>query len=366
EGYCMYRNLVVHILQLFCKPVGRDYVLPRQGGLQRLIWPVESMPTFEALDTIGDFDDYVEAVLSLYFDTLQVKEGENKGEITNFGENWASVTGACIYSLCVHILKRNKPELFERYADAAYDAFRWIEKTRATTAGSDTLFNGIFPPMRGCDWAHIFQSWTKTDVLHLDTYRAMIECFAHYNDPRTDEIRAAYADYHAAVKRIFATFEERYADRDEIKITADPSGNDDDLPNYPLINDEAYLLVEKVNSRPDSMQKIETYLRRRHVFKNGLVGRMRDQSLGFLDNKIYYTSIGEYFWYRLWVENGEFEKAHESLLAVLKYSTTPQHYMLERFLPENIYYVPWSPNGSANGRTILMLYDWLVERGNKL
>jgi len=37
---------------------------------------------------------------------------------------------------------------------------------------------------------------------------------------------------------------------------------------------------------------------------------------------------------------------------------TDEYYMLERYADNDPYYVPWSPNSSANGRTIIMLIDF--------
>ena len=37
---------------------------------------------------------------------------------------------------------------------------------------------------------------------------------------------------------------------------------------------------------------------------------------------------------------------------------TDEYYMVERYADNDPYYVPWSPNSSANGRLISMLLDF--------
>ena len=42
-------------------------------------------------------------------------------------------------------------------------------------------------------------------------------------------------------------------------------------------------------------------------------------------------------------------------MATLNYAMTDEYYMLERYNEQDPWFSPWSPNASANGRTILML-----------
>ena len=37
-------------------------LLPRQGGLRRIIWPTEEMFAIEGFSRIGDFSDYIEEI----------------------------------------------------------------------------------------------------------------------------------------------------------------------------------------------------------------------------------------------------------------------------------------------------------------
>ena len=57
-------------------------------------------------------------------------------------------------------------------------------------------------------------------------------------------------------------------------------------------------------------------------------------------------------------------KAKPFLDAQLHFNMTNEYYMSERYDDCDPWYIPWCPNASANGRTILMLCDWYVDRIN--
>ena len=88
-------NLVVQCLQMFCIPQGKDYVLPRQGGLQRAIWPAEAWEFLVALNRMGDFGAYTETAYDTYFDTMTVTEGEEEGFLLA-ANGWAGHTAAAM------------------------------------------------------------------------------------------------------------------------------------------------------------------------------------------------------------------------------------------------------------------------------
>ena len=74
-------------------------------------------------------------------------------------------------------------------------------------------------------------------------------------------------------------------------------------------------------------------------------------------------------WYGNWLESklywyyrkiGKDNEAKELLDAQILYNMTPEYYMSERYDDCDPWYMPWCPNCSANGRTILMLCDWYL------
>ena len=114
----------------------------RQGGLQRRIWLWEAMAGLKGLTMIGDFDDYVDAVLEFYFYKLQ----KPNGEVVTLGEPWANATASAIMSF-VPLARKRGIEYFQKFRDNVYKAFLWIKNTRAKSLTMDNMLNGLFPAL---------------------------------------------------------------------------------------------------------------------------------------------------------------------------------------------------------------------------
>ena len=73
------------------------------------------------------------------------------------------------------------------------------------------------------------------------------------------------------------------------------------------------------------------------------------------NNNIWYLSFPDIYWFEIWMQYGNREKAKEILDAQLRYAMTEEYYFAERLDTKDPYFVPWSPNASATGRTLTML-----------
>ena len=343
------QNLTVQLLQCFCYQVGENHLLARQGGLQRLIWPWESLSGLEALSRLGDFGDYIEPVLEFYFTVLQIPTGE----VRPLGEGWASITASALYSFSRYC-RLCSSRTYSRWRDHAMAAFDWIKHTRASTAGMDGVFEGLFPPLRACDWGQQFQSWMFNDIINLDCLREFAELTEEFGDPRAAEIRAEYEDYFAVMRRIFARFEKEAEGSDCLRIPLCPDGNDAQLLKdcYPYITHGLFTCTGVV--RKEDIPRVKNQMVKDGLYKNGLYGHM-PQPNG--NPHIWYTSIPDYYWFLTWMMAGEREEAKEVLDAQISYSMTDEYYMIERFADNDPYFLPWSPNASASGRTLLMIAD---------
>ncbi len=51
-------------------------------------------------------------------------------------------------------------------------------------------------------------------------------------------------------------------------------------------------------------------------------------------------------------------RCREILGGMHKYAMTDEYYMFERYHQRCVWFAPWSPNASANGRFIIMLLDF--------
>jgi hypothetical protein len=204
----MCKTLVTQCLQMFCYPIGKDYVLPRQGGLERAVWPAEAAEFLIALDRIGNFRDYTQTAYDYFFDILQRKDGEEKGEIRNReGEgffHWGCITGASIWGAARHMIYTGDAA-YKKYRDPAYGAFCWMQRQR--NRGAEGGIKGLFPPMQATDWnasgdRHL--SWCWTDAVNLLGYQWLAAAFRKYKDPATEEITEAYDDYMRTINEVLA------------------------------------------------------------------------------------------------------------------------------------------------------------------
>ena len=145
------QNLAIQLLQCFTKPVGEAFVLCRQGGLQRRVWPFEALYVLEALGKLGDFGDYIEPVIDGYFSLMQAENGE----IVPLGIHWAMATANVLYSFSDYAMIAGR-DYFAKYREKAVRAFEYIRATRASTKEEPGVQVGLYPPLRSCDCDHLY------------------------------------------------------------------------------------------------------------------------------------------------------------------------------------------------------------------
>lgn len=342
-------GFAVQILQGLCHYEGEEALVLRQGGLQRLIWPWEAMPALEALGRIGDFSREIEQVLSFYFDTMQ----EPDGEVKTVGEGWASVTASCLYSLATYAAQKGDPSYYARYRHKAMAAFHWLKAKRKESEGIEGAVSGLFPPMRGNDWPQLFQHWTNTDVFAYFSMRALEKAAKVFHDPRAGEIRGEADDYLSRLRTLFDAWSKSQTG-DELRVPLTPDGNDSFFLEgfHPYLLQGAFVRTGAVSER--DIDRILRYHERVGLKHGGLHSRMpyRDGT-----SEIFYTCNGDFHWFYTYLALGRKEEAQKVLEDTLTYSCTEEGVMIERYHADDPYYVPWSPNVSACGRTILMLLD---------
>jgi hypothetical protein len=364
----MCKTLVAQCLQMFSYPIGKEYVLPRQGGLERAVWPAEAVEFLIALDRIGNFNDYTQTAYDYFFDVLQRKDGEEKGEICNRKGFfvWGCITGASIWGVARHMIYTGDAA-YKRYRDPAYHAFCWMQRQR--NQGVEYGVKGIFPPMQASDWNHggdRHLSWCWTDGINLLGYRWLAAAFRQYKDPAAEEITQAYDDYMQIMKGILSQELEKNDRTDEIIISNMLGEPMSDPPPGPYFNDGPANLMRVGIIEPGSeaARLVEGYYKNRCLMKNGLTGMMSGGwgTWAFKNDPwaghTWYTNYPDLCWFLYYLRGGKREKALEILNAQLRYSMTPEFYMLERYADNDPYFVPWLPNASANGRTLMMLSDF--------
>ena len=365
EKVRLIKNLTVQLLQCFCYSVDEKFLLSRQGGLQRQIWTYESMLVLEALCRIGNFDDYIEPVIDSYFNEYYT----DSGEIVPLGISWAMITGTVLYSFGKYSVHRGL-EFFKKYRDRAYNAFKWMKSTRASSVETDTLAKGIFPPKSSCDDPLVFQSWGNTDTFNMRGLSALADAFRFFGDEAADEVAAEYEDYLSVMRALWKKISDA-TDADEIEVPYSPK-----LPNSLIASRFVFgamsaYMVEGLDMDERDAERILNYYTRRGFIKGGMYNRMPDkrgqESTRFnLDENgkctVWYVACHEYYWFKYFMRHGKKARAAEIIGDCEKYAMTDEYYMIERYNVIDPWFAPWSPNASANGRMINMLLDFHEEK----
>ena len=355
------KSLTVQLLQCFARPIDSNRTFARQGGLQRQIWTYETMPVLESLMRIGDFEEYIDPIMELYFEDFQ----EESGQLVPFGIYWAMTTGTVLYSFATYSLIRGR-ELYERYADKAYRAFLWIKNTRRSVSETPELVGGLFPPMSSCDDPLVFQSWTNTDSFNVVGIGRLAEAAEKYGDPRAAEIKSEYEEYKAVMRAAWRRIIEENGDPEELDLPFAPKGDNEAISKkFVFLPGDSYFAIATDMPR-DEAEKILRYRRRVGTIKDGLYDRMPDKNrtastrhnldeTGKCD--VWYVSAREYYWFCYFLRHSEYGKCREILRDNEAFAMTDEYYMLERYKVSDPWFAPWMPNASANGRTILMMVD---------
>lgn len=355
------KNMLVQMLQCFSRPVGRDYVLPRQGGLQRWVWPWDNAEALIALPLLGEYDDYVKDAVDFYFGLYAGNRcGDETGRMGPFGYDWDCNTANCLGILGRYVLDAGDSATWKKYREPALAAFRWIMRHRVKTA-TKTLVAGLFPAGRASDYEGSAQVWGFTDCENLKGIRPYLDAAERLGDPAVEEIRAGTMDYAAAVGRVLEQAKRDSEGKPGLYLPLTPDGTDGAaLPKgYPR---EHYALVARVGLMYGMLDKDDV----RRIWQDAVVrGVVSTQGLtgnlppyGDLDSTHYwYTTSSDNNWHLVLKAIGDDRQAEIVRAATLRYAMTEEYYVGERYKDDDPWFLPWSPNASGSGRIIQMLLE---------
>ena len=339
------RNLAVQMLQCLSMPTEGDFVLPRQGGLQRYIWPGDADCFLEALDAIG-YGDYVAKAIDFYYSHCQRKNGE----AGPFKNNWAGDTASVLKTFARHCSVTGDAGCWRRWRDAAFKGFEWIQATRA--AGG-----GLFPAMKATDHPAVLRAWGSNDLKGLEAFDAFAAAAAKFGDPRADEIAEAAKDYRKELSKAMDVWRAKAAGQDEFRVPISAEGDDDPLTEAFMFYLHPGRFAEAGLLTADEMLRLRTWLMRRgYANENGLYDNQIARHPECRAH-IWYTTWSELQWFRAWRRVGREDLAKQALDACLRFALTDELYVGERYHDANPWYYPWSPNASGSGRIVFMLLD---------
>ena len=346
----MVKNLVAQLLQCYAYYVGKDFLVPRQGALQRFVWIWDQLYVLEAISRMG-LADYYRGAISTYFDVMQKPDGE----VVTVGENWASDTSCALQSLAVCCLNANDRDLWETYAKKGFAAFTWIKNKRRETVGAEGCVEGLFPPMRGSDWGQIFQNW-NTDIRNLIALEFFLKAAETFGGVDTEAIRAEYGDYLRLMQKTFADATRPQKDSPALHIPIMPLGDDKKMIEeefYPYLGHGGFLYAG-VMSDADFDRVLRAMEQEGISSGNGLYGHMPYPDG---NTHIWYTTAPEIWIFRAFRRRADFAAADAILGAILRYCLTDEYVLAERYADNDPWFVPWMPNASGSGRLLSMLLD---------
>ena len=340
------RNLAVQMLQCLSMPTEGDSVLPRQGGLQRYVWPGDADCFLEALDAIG-YGEYVAKCIDFYYSHCQ----RANGEAGPFRNNWAGDTASVLRSFARHCTVTDDAACWRRWREAAFRAFGWIEAKRQEGGG-------LFPSMKATDHPAVLRAWGSNDLNGLEAYGAFRTAAEKFGDSRTAEVKSAEASYRAALTKAMDAQRRKYAGKDEFEVPITADGYDDPFLEMFMFYLHPGRFAENGLLTPDEMMRLRTWLMRRgYANANGLYANNPLSRNPEWRNHIWYTTWTELHWFRAWRRIGRNDLADKVLDACLKYALTDELYVGERYHDANPWYYPWSPNASGSGRITMMLLE---------
>ena len=365
----VFNNLLVQCLQMFCRRQKKDYVLIRQGGLSRLIWPTEARSVIHALSEIGGYEEYLKRAIDTYFDIMQEKKGEETGKITTFchwqwSTNPASVLESFAYAA------RNDDKLFNDRIQEAMLTYDYIERERAKTQTMDGVIKGLFPPGLSSDFGGTGdQIWGHTDCWMLQGINEFLKVLKEKNSPYYERVKMGYDDYYNTLENVLKRIAEAQIQNEKIYLPHDAKNNPE--------------LEEKLNKAYVSISlKIANYLYQgfngydseiqRKVFKahfpketnqKGFYSSVYESESGV--GQVWYITFTEYTLYRYFGIIGKVKEQKRILDALLKYAVTNEYYLTERYDSHKGMIASWLPNASASGRVIAMLLDYYGKVENK-
>ena len=352
------KNLTVQMLQCFSHPIGSDLILPRQGGLQRFVWPWDCKDMLIALGLIGDFDMYIEGVLDFYFREYSAEDGR----IGPFKNDWVCNSGECLYSLSRYCRQFDKRAVWNRHREAAFAAFDWIcQKRKETATDPKKGMPGFFPAARATDNKTPIQLWVFTDHSTLAALRSFALAARHFGDPRADEVQAEYEDLRGLIASVYRKFSDAAKDKDELRVPLVPSGDDEAFLKAGYFNNShGYVLRIGLECgyvpQSDVMKVYNWCLRSGKASPKGLCANNPPKK-NLSDRHIWYTTNAEQHFYWCFRHIGRDDLADLVLDATVKYSVSDEYYVGERYRDDNPWYFPWSPNASGSGRIIRMLLN---------
>ncbi len=374
----VYRTLTLNNLQFLGGSTETSQLRPGQGGLNdfAVVYAWEASHFLSAMARQG-FHDEIPHVLDFLLTTQDTSPP--RGEVSDADGcfrpfiHWMNETGAVLRIFADYAFACGDFERLKRDSAALLKAARWIQRQRNLMkkpqpgSSKKPLHYGLMP--KGCphDWP-VNGHFLFTDTYIWQGLNALAKAFESAGLPDAAWLREEADDYRKCIL-------------DAVRQAIKPHPHDPAAKWVPceLYEDPAEAIKTSVFCGPLSLlgsgildagdeliPTIEASLRAskclsdRFAFKMRLMEQenLRQAQLasagGHAD--LYYVTVSESNWHRVWLQRGEREKAMAFFYMTMAYAISRDLHMAhERYCPQLPWLIPWQPNASGNGRIIDMI-----------
>lgn len=346
------RNFTALMLQCFSRPTKGDFVLPRQGGLQRYVWPGDQINVSNALGLLG-YHEYVEMACNFYFGEY----ASPSGEVGPFANGWANDTASVLDIFATYCLKYEKREYWKKHRDSAIRAFRWMKRLRAESAKAKGQYPGLYPARKSTDWPFVFQDWAFTDCANLAAMEHFAACAKAMEDPISSEVAEESRSYRAVIAGIIDRYKKEYADKDFLRFPIDPFDEHPEMETNRLCYTFTYAYAASTGLLgEDDLLRMRRYmLREGYASEEGGYSRLTIRHDEWFEH-VWYFTWAEQEWVRAWLGVGRRDLAREALDACLRHIVSDEYIVCESASSRTPWWSPWSPNASGAGRLVAMMF----------
>ena len=346
------RNFTSLMLQCFARPTKGDFVLPRQGGLQRYVWPGDQINVSNALGLLG-YHEYVEMACDFYFGEY----ASASGEIGPFANGWANDTASVIDTFATYCRNYGKRDYWKKHRDAAVRAFRWMKALRAESSKDGKQYPGLYPARKSTDWPFVLQDWTFTDCANLAAMEHFAACAEAMDDPVAWEVAKEAQSYRRVIAGIIDRCRKNCEGKDELRLPLEPR---DEHPEW-VTNRLCYTFVYAYAAstglldEKDLLRMRRFMLRRGYASEEGGYSRLTIKRDEWFEH-VWYFTWAEQEWVRAWLGVGRRDLARQALDACLRHIVSDEYVVCESASAKTPWWSPWSPNASGCGRLIAMMF----------
>ncbi|MBP1990690.1 hypothetical protein [Paenibacillus eucommiae] len=374
-------TITINLFQLMASNERGDSIIPGQGGYNdfAMVYSWEVAFYIRTLDRLG-YSSIVERILNYFMSTQDDSigpDGDIKSAEGSFRPHihWMCETGVVLNILADHYMLTRDRKWIHGVIERALRACGWIASERAETKqtfadGTKVKHYGLLPAGRPHDWP-VKGYFYFSDVNTWKGLQAMAQVLKQIGHPQAQQFIDEADDYKACILQAVEHATYLLEDQDIHWISNEVYAKPDERVGVYSI-DGPISLVEAGLWEADHpfLKELEQYLRNEGImndlFSCKLPG-MEDPLLGILQEgfahgeiDLYYVNNSERTWHRIWIEQGEREKALRYFWSTMAFSTTlDTGHCHERFSPQLPWLSPWQPNGSGSGRLFDMIADSL-------